>query len=69
VPKTVTKKVCVSTKPSGYGHVDAGYSEHHGYSHNVFTFVEPPGGGGSNTTAVANNYFNNSTIQVPYIDR
>ena len=55
VPKTVTKKICVSTKPSGYGHVDAGYSsqsEHHGgYSENVFTFIAAPPGGNNGTAA------------------
>jgi len=42
----VTKKICTSTKPSGYGssysHNDE-YSVHSdGYSHNVFTVVNPP---------------------------
>ena len=62
VPKTVTKKICVSTKPSGYGHVDAGYSsqsEHHGgFSENVFTFIAAPpasNNGTAATVAISNN--------------
>ena len=55
VPKTVTKKVCVSTKPSGYGHVEAGYSshsDHHGFSSDkVLSFAMPP----NNNTAIVNN--------------
>ena len=62
VPKTVTKKVCVSTKPSGYGHVDAGYSshsDHQGYSSdNVFSFAMPP----NNNTAIANNSSNSTSL-------
>ena len=55
VPKTVTKKVCVSTKPSGYGHVEAGYSshsDHQGFSSDkVLSFAMPP----NNNTAIVNN--------------
>jgi hypothetical protein len=64
VPKTVTKKVCVSTKPSGYGQVAAGYSAHsdpHGFSSdNVFSFARPPNN--NTTTAFVNN---NSTNLSP----
>ena len=69
VPKTVTKKVCVSTKPSGYGHVEEGYAgrEAEGdYSQNVYTIAMPNDDNSNNNTITVSN--NNSTTIIATID-
>jgi hypothetical protein len=70
IPKTVTKKVCVSTKPSGYGHghVDDGYGRENpsDYSHNVYTIAMPPDNNNKNSTVTVLN--NNSTTIVATVD-